>query len=366
MNGPIRASVVLATYNRKEPLRRLLATLARQSLPRSDFEVIVIDDGSREDATPVAMAFADAIQIRVHRQANTGVALARQHGVERARGRIVIFIDDDILTASDFVTQHVALHDGHDDRVVMGELLPDPNLRNMPLFERYHAFMQEKAARRYSETGTFSGHDVYTGNLSMPRELFFSAGGFDPAFHIEDVELGVRLEKVGARFVFSREVATVHASDHTSLDSWLARSIKDGRDWVRLARKHPTVPVVSPWRFFANANPIARSFFSAVVVAPKAAPTLARLAFLGARRADALGWNRGMLSAMTLLYGIQYFEGVRRETGTLRAVLGDYRTWRQSAGRRDVRESLSSPARAEEAVDSEPARSRRRSRAATA
>ena len=35
-----------------------------------------------------------------------------------------------------------------------------------------------------------------------------------------------------------------------------------------------------------------------------------------------------MLSAMTLLYGIQYFEGVRRETGTLRAAIGDYRTWR--------------------------------------
>jgi GT2 family glycosyltransferase len=325
----IRASIVVATYNRKEPLARLLATLAKQNIGRKEYEVVVVDDGSKEDATPVAAAFYPSLQVSVLRQANTGVAIARQRGVERARGRIVVFLDDDMLVAEDFVAQHLALHEGHDNRVVMGELLPDPKLAEMPLFERYHAYQQERAAERYLEKGTFAGHDVYTGNLSLPRELFFRAGGFDPAFHIEDVELGVRLEKVGARFVFSREAGTVHASDHTSLESWLARSIKDGRDWVKLARKHPSVHAVSPWRFLSQANPLSRSFFVTVVVAPKAAPALAKLAFFGATRADAVGFHRGMLSAMTLLYGIQYFEGVREETGSLRETLLDYRSWRQ-------------------------------------
>lgn len=324
----IRASIVVATYNRQQPLSRLLATLAKQNIGRKEYEVVVVDDGSNEDATPVAAAFFPSLQVSVLRQANAGVAVARQRGVERARGRIIIFLDDDMLAAEDFVAQHLALHEGHDNRVVMGELLPDPRLADMPLFERYHAHQQEKAAERYLATGTFSGHDVYTGNLSLPRELFFRAGGFDPTFHIEDVELGVRLEKVGATFVFSREVATIHASDHTSLESWLARSIKDGRDWVRLARKHPSVHAVSPWRFLSEANPLSRSFFVAVVLAPKAAPVLARLAFYWASRADALGFYRGMLSAMTLLYGIQYFEGVREETGSLRDTLADYRAWR--------------------------------------
>jgi GT2 family glycosyltransferase len=326
----VRASIVIATYNRKEPLARLLATLARQTVARKDFEVVVVDDGSDEDATPVATAFASSIQVSFLRQANSGVAIARQRGVERARGRIVIFLDDDMLAFEDFVAEHLAAHEGHDDRVVMGELLPDPKLARMPLFERYHAHQQKKAAERYAKSGTFSGHDVYTGNLSLPRELFFRAGGFDPTFHIEDVELGVRLEKMGARFVFSREVAAVHASDHTSLPSWLARSVKDGRDWVRLARKHPSANVVSPWRFLSEANPLSRSFFAAVVVAPVVAPALARVAFLGASGADVLGWRRGMLSAMTLLYGIQYFDGVRRETGSLRDAIEAYLAYRRS------------------------------------
>ena len=270
-----------------------------------------------------------AMQLSVLRQANAGVAIARQRGVERARGRIIIFLDDDMLAESDFVEQHLAAHGMANNRVVMGELLPDARLSHMPLFERFHAHQLERSAEKYSETGTFAGHDVYTGNLSMPRELFLRAGGFDPAFFIEDVELGVRLENEGAEFVFSRNVATVHASDHTSLEAWLARSMKEGRDWVRLLRKHPSAHAANPWRFLSRANPLARPFFATALLAPTAAPGLARLVFKGASQAHALGWDKAMVKVMTLVYGIQYFGGVREETGSLRDALANYRAYQR-------------------------------------
>lgn len=326
----IVVSVVVATYNRPKPLVRLLETLAQQTLPRDEYEVVVVDDGSEEDARPLVQAMTDRLQVQAIRQKNGGVAVARQRGVEEARGRVVIFLDDDMLVAEDFVEEHVRLHDGYDDRVVMGELLPDTGIAEMPLFERYHAYQLRKVADGYAASGTFAGHAVYTGNLSLTRDLFFRAGGFDPAFHIEDVELGVRLEQEGASFIFSRSVATVHASDHTSLDSWLARSVKDGADWVRLVRKHPRVRDANPWRFMKTANPIAKPFFVAAVVAPQAGPRLARLAFDGARGAAALGFERATVQAMTLVYGIQYFVGVRRETGTLREALDSYRAYRRA------------------------------------
>lgn len=327
----IRASIVVTTYNRHERLKRVLGTLARQTVPRDEYEVVVVDDGSREDATPVAEAFAAELQISVLRQENSGIAVARQRGVERARGRIVVFLDDDMLAFGDFVAQHLAEHEGHDDRVVMGELLPDENIAQMPLFERYHAHQLTRAAERYAEAGTFAGQEVYTGNLSLPRDLFFRVGGFDPAFFIEDVELGVRLEKAGAKFVFSRAAATVHASDHTSLEKWLARSALEGRDWVRLWRKHPSTRAANPWRFFTDANPLSRPFYVAAVLVPKAAPALSRLVFHGASRGDALGWDRATVSAMTLLYGIQYFQGVREASGSLRGAIEGYRAYTRAA-----------------------------------
>jgi glycosyltransferase involved in cell wall biosynthesis len=264
------------------------------------------------------------------RQKNAGVAVARQRGVERARGEIVVFVDDDILVPPDFLERHLEAHAERRDRVVMGELLPDARLAEMPLFERYHAAQLEKAAERHATQGTFAGPDVYTGNLSLPRELFLRVGGFDPTFHLEDTEIGVRLEEAGAKFVFSRAASAVHASDHTSLDAWLARSCKDGRDWVRLLRKHPGVPGANPWRFLDAANPLSRPFFVAAMVAPRSIPTLSRLVFRGASIAGALGLDRATISAMTLLYGIQYFGGVRAETGSVLDTVDAYRTYKSS------------------------------------
>ncbi|MBX3187596.1 MAG: glycosyltransferase family 2 protein [Labilithrix sp.] len=324
----IKASIVIATYNRRVPLAGLLATLAKQTVPREDYEVIVVDDGSNDDPTPTVYAYARALQVTVLRQTNSGVAVARTRGVECARGRIIVFLDDDMLVPEEFVAAHLEAHDGHDDRVVMGELEPDARIATMPLFERFHARVLQKNADRFAEGGTFAGHDVYTANLSLPRLLFFQAGGFDPAFFIEDVELGVRLEKLGAKFVFSRRAAAVHASDHTSLDAWLARSAKEGRDWVRLVRKHPSAKTASPWRFFSSANLLARPLFAAAVVAPDAATVLARLVLQGAAGADALGLDRATVTGMTVVYGIQYFAGVREETGSLRETLDAYRAYR--------------------------------------
>jgi GT2 family glycosyltransferase len=324
------ASVVVATYNRAEPLAQLLASLAAQTVDRTDFEVVVVDDGSREDATPVALRFSQELQIRVHRQANAGVAVARQRGVERARGRIVVFLDDDMLVKPDFLAQHIAEHDGRDDRVVMGRLLPAPELPQMPLFERFYAHQLDAFSARTVARGTFAGFEVYTGNLSMPRELFLRAGGFDPAFHIEDVELGVRLEAAGADFYFSAAATSIHASDHTSLGEWLARSELDGRSWVQLARKHPRVVEANPWRHLSSANVLARPLFAAAVALPEVAQHLARVVFGGAEAADRLGLEDLALRATTVAYGMQYFVGVRHETGGLGAVARDLLTYHRA------------------------------------
>jgi GT2 family glycosyltransferase len=325
----IAVSVVIATYNRSLPLKKLLAKLAAQDVATGTYEVVVVDDGSDVDPKSMVESFSRKVPITFVRQANAGVAVARQRGVERAHGKYVVFLDDDMLVFADFVRKHLEAHGDAVDRVVMGELLPDAHLPDMPLFERFHAEQLARVAQRHAKTGAFRGVDVYTGNLSMPRALFLRAGGFDPAFFIEDVELGVRLERAGARFVFSREAVAVHASDHTSLSAWLARSEKEGRDWVKLARKHPAEKSANPWRFFVEANPLSKSIFAAVVAVPKVAPWLARAAWNGAEAVDAIGFDRATLSAMTLVYGIQYFRGVRVESGTLKSALDGYRAARQ-------------------------------------
>jgi O-antigen biosynthesis protein len=93
-----KASVVVATYNGARTLQSCLESLTRLNYP--DYEVIVVDDGSR-DATPdIAKQFPS---IRYIRQENQGLSAARNAGIRAAQGEIVAFTDDDCRADEDWL-----------------------------------------------------------------------------------------------------------------------------------------------------------------------------------------------------------------------------------------------------------------------
>jgi hypothetical protein len=197
----------------------------------------------------------------------------------------------------------------------------------MPLFERFHIELLERMTVRWTETRAFLGSELYTGNVSLPRELFFRAGGFDPSFFLEDAELGVRLELCGAELVFCPEAASVHASDHTSVERWLTRSVVEGREWVRLSRKHPDVAAASPWNLISHVGLAGRAFVGAALLLPELAPALSKALFQGSWACDRLGLRKVARGGITFVYALRYCEGMRRETGSLRDLYASYQSF---------------------------------------
>lgn len=313
-------SVVVATYNRQDSLRRLFADLDEQTLDPSRFEVVAVDDGSRDDTRAKLGDVKTRYAHRIERQENAGAAAARQRGVELASGKIVVFLDDDMRVGPTFLDEHLAKHVASEDpanTVVLGRLRPDAKLADMPLFERFYArVMANQNDTLASGTTPVRGHNIYTGNVSMTRALFLRAGGFDPAFRaLEDEELGVRLEKAGARFYFANEAESVHGSDWTSMTKWMERAHRDGIYQTKLSKKHPDMPESSPWRFLPNLNPVSRPFMALSLAAPKAASVVAGAAIRTASAFDKVGLEPVAIAGMTFVYGIQYYRGVRHETG---------------------------------------------------
>jgi serine acetyltransferase/GT2 family glycosyltransferase len=313
-------SVVIATYDRHELLRLLLQDLDAQTIDPSRFEVVAIDDGSAEDSRAKLADLKTRYPRRVERQKNAGAAAARQHGVELARGKLLVFLDDDMRVRPDFLERHLAKHLEHGDgtnSVVLGRLRPAAALADMPLFERYYArVMAETCDDLASGERPVRAHSIYTGNLSMPRALFLRAGGFDPAFRaLEDEELGVRLEKLGATLAFANDAESVHGSDWTSMKKWMDRARRDGVYQTKLARKHPDVPQSSPWRFLPMMNPLKRPFMTIGLAAPGVAGLLSRAAVGTATAFDRVGLEPIALAGMTFVYGMQYYRGVREELG---------------------------------------------------
>jgi glycosyltransferase involved in cell wall biosynthesis/serine acetyltransferase len=328
--GDLRVSVVIATYNRQDLLRRLLEQLDDQTLAHADYEVIAVDDGSNDDTRAKLADLVTRYALTIERQANAGAAVARQRGVVRARGKIVVIVDDDMQVLPTFLEKHLDKHEG-DKTVVLGRLRPDARLADMPLFERFYArVLAEKAEAFAAGTEQVRGHDVYTGNVSFPRQFFLDAGGFDAEFRaLEDEELGIRLEKAGARFVFANEAESIHGSDWTSMKAWMARAHRDGVYQAKVSRKHPDHPESSPWRHLPNLNPVSRPFMALSLAAPSATSFLAGAAIRTAAMFDKVGLEPVAIAGATFVYGLQYYRGVRQETGGIADVAREYREFKR-------------------------------------
>jgi serine acetyltransferase/GT2 family glycosyltransferase len=323
-------SVVIATFNRQDLLRRLLEQLDAQTIDAKHYEVIAVDDGSKEDTREKLAGLVTKYALRIERQANAGAAVARQRGVDLASGRIIVVVDDDMQVKPDFLAQHLAKH-ADDNTVVLGRLRPDAKLADMPLFERFYArVLAQKAEAFAAGDAKVRGHDVYTGNVSFPRKLFIEAGGFDAQFRaLEDEELGIRLEKAGARFAFANDAESIHGSDWTSMKKWMERAYRDGVYQAKVSRKHPDHPESSPWRHLPNLNPVSRPFMALSLAAPAATSFLAGAAIRTAAAFDKVGLEPGAIAGATFVYGIQYYRGVRQETGGIADVAREYREFKR-------------------------------------
>ncbi|WP_225412671.1 exopolysaccharide biosynthesis glycosyltransferase EpsD [Stigmatella hybrida] len=328
-----RLSVVMATYNRLALLTRLLEQLGRQTLPPSGYEVVVVDDGSKEPVREPLEALAKTLPyaLQVEVQQNAGAAAARHRGVTRARGDIVLITDDDMQVPEDFLQRHLEQHPPGSRHVILGRIDPDPAIHDMPLFERWYAYLHDRLAQRL-EAGGARGFNLYTGNVSFRREDYLAVGGFDPALkQSEDIELGIRLEKAGCRVGFCNAAYVLHGSDHTSFEKWLARAHRYGIMDSRLSERHSDVPQVDPWRMLFEMNALARPLLATAVVLPGPTRPVTGALMGAAKLADRLGLAQVAYKSTSVAYTMEYLRGARAEAGSWREVARRISRYRRAA-----------------------------------
>jgi glycosyltransferase involved in cell wall biosynthesis len=313
----LSVSVVVATYNRAHLLSTLFKCLAEQTLVADRFELILVDDGSREPARPYVEAQRTPFPVKLIEQANAGQASARDAGVRAASGDVVIVLDDDMQLSPQLLENHLAWHEkGY--HVVLGHIASAERIESMPLFERFHAEQLGKFAQAFRAGAKPQGIHLCTGNVSFRRQHYLDIGGFDRSLkRSEDRELGVRLELHGARFVFGDDAVTVHESDHADLQVWLKRAYNYGIYDHKIYEKHPGVESANPWRFFFLVNPISRPLMLVATVLPSAGQRLSALAWRSSELCDGHGMKQVAIHGATLVYGLEYFRGLRHQAGTL-------------------------------------------------
>lgn len=238
-SSALRCSIVVPVYNGRGVIERCLDALARQTgLPPELFEIIVVDDGSTDTTAAQVRGWFErhpALTCRLVQQPNGGPAVARNHGVEVARGDIILFTDADCAPTAHWMR---ALLTPFGEPAVVGAKGTYLS-EQMGLVPRFVQAEYEERYRRMAGRSSIDFIDTYS--AAYRRNVFLENRGFDPRFRVpscEDQEFSFRLAAKGYRMVFVPEAQVVHLHDG-SVDDYAWRKYNIGFWKVLVTRLHP-------------------------------------------------------------------------------------------------------------------------------
>ncbi len=251
---------MIPTRDRPQRLLETLAALVSAADPGLAWEAIVVDDGGAPGSLDAARRLVESrgAPVRLQSQASRGPAAARNRGAREAKGRALVFLDDDMVVSAGFLGRHLRALDAHPGCWVVGRITHPEALRQTP-FGRYRHARWEEFHDAHVARGLQETDGISAANLSLPASDFAALGGFDEGFALagcEDRELALRAHARGVRILYDPENVAIHQDWATTLPRYCERQRAYALSDVRLWRRHPDL---SPRAGLITANaPLAR------------------------------------------------------------------------------------------------------------
>jgi len=231
----VRFSVVIPSYNRRETLEEVLPSLARQTFPEDQYELLLCDAGST-DGTLELVERLNIPNLRVLPGGDSGRSGARNRGIQAARGEIVLFTDADIIADERLLEEHDQTHHRNPGDAVVGCEIQVKTLGEYRICARNPG----RYARHRPGRLTLPWHYFLTGNASVARQVLINVGMFDEGFtgygH-EDLELGYRLRQKGLTIHYNPRAVNYHWHPVPFPEQCRKMELA-GRSTVRFYRKH--------------------------------------------------------------------------------------------------------------------------------
>ncbi len=248
MDRPV-VSIVMPVFNAERYLAEALDSVLAQTL--SDFELVVVDDGSTDSSPTLLGGYAgrDA-RVRVIRQPNAGGTRAMQRGVDAARGRYLARFDADDRMMPDRLTVQARYLDAHADVVAAGSWV-----RLIDAKGRFLTVSQPPTDNATIQSHLVRGHTaMYHPSVMIRAEVMQRVGGYDMHFGLaQDLDLFLRLGEVGPLANIKQALLEyrLHAGSVSEQKTERQRGfVKDAveRAWQRRGVQDGVLEHVSNWR----------------------------------------------------------------------------------------------------------------------
>ena len=197
----MKYSIIVPVYNRPDEVDELLESLTSQTL--KDFEVVIVEDGSRITCKDVCDKYANILHLHYYYKENSGPGQSRNYGVERANGEYVLIVDSDAVAPAGFM------------QAIDDELQRQPSDAWGGPDAAHESFTDVQKAISYAMTSFFTTGGIRGGkkqldkfyprsfNLGIRREAYLALGGFSKtrfskmSLYGEDIDFSIRIYKAG-------------------------------------------------------------------------------------------------------------------------------------------------------------------------
>ena len=232
----MKYSLIIPVYNRPDEVNELLESLTKQKF--TDFEVVIVDDGSTLSCREVVQAYEGILDVRYYFKPNSGPGQTRNYGAERAKGDYLLILDSDILIPEGYFE---AVEHGIEETGALAFGGPD---------RAHTSFSPIQKAINYSMTSFFTTGGIRGGkkkmdkfyprsfNMGVKREVYLALGGFSKMRFGEDIDFSIRLFKAGYQCKLFSEAWVFHKR-RTDFRKFFKQVHNSGIARINLYKKYP-------------------------------------------------------------------------------------------------------------------------------
>jgi mycofactocin system glycosyltransferase len=229
-------SVIIPVRDREKELGRCLRSLSQLDYPAEYLEIIVVDDGSRDNSAGCAKEWG--AKVVCSGADGAGPAAARNRGADAANGEILAFIDSDCTASKTWLRQLVPLFDDSTLAAVGGKVA---GMATRSQLDRYEDVMSSLSLGDYPRRAGKGSDTFYlpSCNLLVKKDIFLTMNGFAPTMQVgEDVDLCWRMRDIGWRIAYM-PAGIVYHQHRNQLFSFMSRRFFYGTSEEKLQRLHP-------------------------------------------------------------------------------------------------------------------------------
>ena len=232
----MKYSIIVPVFNRPEEVDELMQSLCEQTV--KDFEVLIVEDGSKRDCKAIADKYADKLNVKYFMKSNSGPGQSRNYGAERACGNYLIILDSDVVLPTGYLEAI-----GKSLAATSAEAFGGPDAA-------HPSFTPVQKAISYSMTSFFTTGGIRGGkakldkfyprsfNMGIRRDVYLKLDGFSKMRFGEDIDFSYRIVEAGYRPQLFTDAWVWHKR-RTDFRKFFRQVYNSGIARINLEKRHP-------------------------------------------------------------------------------------------------------------------------------